>query len=273
MDLLRAFIELIARRKIWSLFIFVAVITGTIYSYRLRMSFEGIESATLQRGNIIDAVYAIGTVTVIKRLTINPLIGNNLRETYVREGDRVKKGAPLIALDPGITFRAPFDGVVNYAPYRVGENTVASVPLMVFTDMSHVYVVATMEQQGALRIKVGQIARISFDSLRGEVFEGKVSAVYSYANNFLARIDSVNLPDFVLPDMTCDVAIVVEEKKDVLLIPIAAFDSGQVWVKRGHKPPFPVPVQLGVNDGLMSEVISGDLHPGDHVMIRKEIGP
>ena len=66
---------------------------------------------------------------------------------------------------------------------------------------------------------MGQDGEAELRFLRQQTFEGKVAAVYSYSNNFLARIDSVNLPDSILPDMTCDVAIVIAVHENALLIP------------------------------------------------------
>jgi len=272
MDHLRAIGEWIIRRKYLSLFIAILLIAGGVAARIIIHDSEGQLSDPIQRGTIIDAVYGIGTVTATRRLSFNPLTGSSVRHSFVREGDQVKKGKPLVETDDGNRHLAPFDGIVNYFPYRNGENAYLTTPMIVFTDMTDRYIVVTMEQQGALRVKVGQDAKLSFDSLRQKTYDGKVNAVYSYASNFLARIDSVNLPDSVMPDMTCDVAIVIGVHDNALLIPVAAFDNGQVWVKRGNGLPHSVPVKLGVIDGTTAEVVSGDLQPGDRVMIRQQVG-
>lgn len=237
----------------------------------LRHAFAGRLSEPIQRGTIVDAVYGIGTVTATRRMSYNPLVGNNVRQNFVREGDQVKKGGLLAQTDDGNMLRAPFDGIMNYLPYRPGENAYATTPMFIFTDMTNRYIVVSMEQQGALRVMVGQDAKLSFDSLRQKTYDGKVAAVYSYSNNFLARIDSVDLPAPVLPDMTCDVAIVIGVHKNALLIPVVAFDNGKVWVKRGKSLPHPVPVKLGVIDGTSAEVLDGDIQAGDQVMIRDKV--
>lgn len=272
MDRLRAVGEWISRRKYLSTFIaalLVAVIVGIRFFVHVS---AGKLSEPIQRGTIVDAVYGIGTVTANKRHSFNPLVGDTVGRSFVREGDRVKKGMPLVVSSDGNVYRAPFDGIVNYMPYRPGENTYTTSPMMVLTDMSDLYVTVSMEQQGALRVKEGQDVKLSFDSLRQKTFEGKVAAVYSYSNNFLARIDALKFPDSVLPDMTCDVAIIIGVHENALLIPVVAFDNGRVWVKRGHGIPQAVSVRLGVIDGAVAEVIGGNLQPGDRVMIRDQVG-
>lgn len=272
MDQIRAFGEWIARHKFFSTFIAIFFISGFFGIRFLLDNSNGQVSDPITRGDVADAVYGIGTVTANRRYTISPLTGNHLSRSFVREGDKVKKGQPLLMTDDGVRFSAPFDGVANYFPIRPGENAIPSMPMLVFTDMADRYVLVSMEQQSALRVKPGQNARLSFDALRNTTFEGKVTAVYSYANNFLARVDSVNLPESVLPDMTCDVAIVINKHENALLIPITAFDNGRVWVVRGHSIARPAPIKLGVTDGTMAEVISGDLQEGDRVMIRNQVG-
>lgn len=273
MDRFRIVVEWLGRHKIFS---GIALLIAMVVSVALRHASQvsnGTLSAPLHRGEITDAVYGIGTVTPYHRMSYNPLVGSTLEKIFVAEGDLVAKGTPLLRAMEGITLRAPFDGTVNFLPYKVGENVYSSAPMMILTDMTHLYVVVSMEQQGALRVKPGQAAKISFDSIRDRTFEGKVSAVYSYSSNFLARIDGVNFPASILPDMTCDVAIVIGVHKSALLIPLAAFEDGRVFVKRGRALPRAVAVTVGVTDGTWAEVSSGDLESGDRVLIRKQVPP
>ena len=272
MDKIRSVLEWIVRRKYLSSFIGLLLLGGLLTVRYVAHASSGQMSDPIERGSITDAVYGIGTVTATNRISFNPMVGATLSQIFVREGDRVKKGMSLIRTDDGNIFKAPFDGVANYFPYHRGENALTSSPMLVVTDMANRYIVVNMEQQGAIRVKVGQTAKLSFDSLRKTTYEGKVAAVYSYANNFLARIDAVDLPDSILPDMTCDVAIVISVHENALLVPIAAFDNGHVWVKRANGLPHEIPVEIGVNDGNLIEVTKGDLESGDRVMIRQQVG-
>jgi multidrug efflux pump subunit AcrA (membrane-fusion protein) len=272
MDTLRAILDWIVKQKYWSLLIAFVLIGGIVATRAYLRSSAGKLSDPVKRGDIIEAVYGIGTVTATNRISFNTMVGATFSQIYVREGDRVTKGMPMIRTDNGNILRAPFNGVANYFPYHLGENALVSSPMLIITDMSDRYVVVTMEQQGALQVKVGQVAKLSFDSLRKATFDGKVAAVYSYANNFLARIDAVALPIAVLPDMTCDVAIVIDVHKHVLVVPITAFESGGVWVKRGNALARKVSVEVGINDGVFIEIMKGDVQEGDRVMIRPQVG-
>jgi len=271
MDRLRAIGEWIARRKYLSSLLAALLIGGAVAAHFLLDAYSGRFSHPIKRGNITDTVYGIGTVTAYKRFSFNPQVSNTVIESFVMEGDTVKKGTRLLNTGAGDTHVAPFDGIVNFFPYRRGENAYPSSPMMVITDMHDRYVLVSMEQQGAMRVRTGQEVKISFDSLRDKVFEGKVSAVYSYLGNFYARITVADLPDFILPDMTCDVAIVIGVHENAILIPASAFVAGKVWVKRGAGLPHETKVKLGIIDATHAEVVDGDIQPGDEVEIRTKV--
>ena len=232
---------------------------------------DGTLSAPLQRGGIVDAIYGIGTVTATRSYAIKPGVITTIRNLYVKEGDYVHKGGKLANID-NVVYSAPFDGVVNYLPFKVGENVFAQLPIAVVTDLLNRYLVVSLEQQGALRIKAGQKTKLSFDSIRQQTFDGVVESVYSYNGSFLARIDVSTLPSEFLPDMTADVALHLQAD-DRELMPVAALENDSVWVKRGFMIPEKVAIKLGVVDSSMAEVVSGDLRPGDRVLIHRKVGP
>lgn len=230
-------------------------------------------SSPLKKGSIIESVYGIGTVTAVKTYQIRSGVTSTVIKLLVREGDKVKKGDKLIIMDPSTVFSAPFDGTITFLPVKVGENVFPQAVLMSVVDLSDRYLVVTLEQQGALRVRQGQKAKLSFDSLRSERFDGVVESIYSHDNNFLVRIKTSNLPEQILPGMTVDVAIGISERKDVLLAPLAAIEDNKVFVKRGAKRLTPVKIKTGIIDGTVAELISDEVREGDVLAIRKKVSP
>ena len=271
MDTLRSIIKWVSRHRIISSLASLLLIIGVVFARVIIDRSQGTLSAPLQKGSIVEAIYGIGTVTAKRSYSVKPGVISTIIDLYVKEGDFVHKGAKLANLDK-VVYRAPFDGVVNFLPFKVGENIFTQLPVVVLTDLTNRYLVVSLEQQGALQVRAGQKAKLSFDSMRNKTFDGTVESVYSYNSNFLARIDVSSLPAEILPDMTADIAIVIRELKNVLLIPTSALETDSVWVKRGSRIPSKSPVKLGVVDGAMAEVVSGDLKEGDRVMIRKKVG-
>lgn len=272
MDTLRTLTKWISKHRALSFLVALTVTALLVFARVVVNRSQGSLSEPLRRGTIIDGVYGIGTVTAIRSFAVKPGVIATIDSLYVKEGDSVRKGAELARIDK-VSYRAPFDGVVNYLPFKVGENIFTQLPALVLTDLMDRYLVVSLEQQGALRVRAGQKAKLSFDSIRSQNFDGVVQSVYSYNSNFLARIDVTSLPAEILPDMTADVAIVIREVKDALLIPIAAYENGFVWIKRGHMIPMKVAVKLGVVEGTLAEVTSDDLRVGDTLMIRRKVTP
>lgn len=270
MDKLRLFFKWIRSHRIISLLVAV-VIFGSIFLSRTFVErSQGEITDPLKVGNIVDAVYGIGTVTAARSYSIKPGVVTSISSVYVKEGDYVRKGDRLIKIDDNL-YRAPFDGVINFLPFKISENVFAQVPVLVITDLMNRYLVVSLEQQGALRVNVGQRAKVSFDSLRSQSYDGTVEAIYSYNGNFLARIKVDDLPKQILPDMTADVGIIVREIKNVLLVPTLALEGNSVWVKKNRGLPTQEIVKLGIVDGVMAEIVSGNIGKGDRLIVRKKI--
>ena len=272
METLRGLTKWVGKNRIASLLAGLILIALVVFSRVYIARSQGLLSDPLQRGSIVDAIYGIGTVTAKRSFAIKSGVISTLTELYVKEGDFIHKGGKLAKLDK-VLYRAPFDGVVNFLPFKEGENIFTQLPVLVFTDLLNRYLVVSLEQQGALRVRIGQKAKLSIDSIRNQSFEGVVESIYSYNSGFFARIDVSSLPAEILPDMTADVAIVIRKLEHALLIPTSALENDTVWVKHGHRIPHQVHVKLGVVDGAMAEVVSGDLKEGDQILIRKKVGP
>ncbi len=272
MNFLRSLKNWIGQHFILSMLGFSILLAALIFTQKILDRRNGVVTEPLKKGRIVDAVYGIGTVTALHSFSIKPGVTQNLRKLYAREGDFVLKGAKLASIDQ-ITYHAPFAGMVSYVPFKVGENVFSQSPIMVVTDLTDRYLVVNLVQQSALRVRPGQKAIISFDSMRQKQISGVVASVYSYSANFLARIDVANLPNEILPEMTADVAIIIQELQDVLTMPTAAFENGHVWVVKSNGIPSSVEVKLGVVDEAMAQVLSGDIHENDQLIIRKKPSP
>jgi multidrug efflux pump subunit AcrA (membrane-fusion protein) len=258
------------KNKIFAVLAAAVFVVAVVKGRGCAKSLEGDLSAPIQRGTIIESVYGIGTVTANKTFQFKAGVINTIHNLFVKEGDVAKQGDALLELDGGVVVKAPFDGTVTSLPFKVGENIFAQSVVLELVDLLDRYLVVSLEQRGALRVRRGQPAKLSFDGMREESFTGAVDSVYSSGNNFLVRIDISKLPPQILPGMTADTAIGIQERQNVLLVPVAAIDHGMAYVQRnGIKQK--VNVQTGIIDGDMAEAVAGDLNEGDRLLIRKKV--
>ena len=232
-------------------------------------AYSGQLSNPIQRGNIIDAVHGYGTITTDRHFSFNPHSGQNIEKIFFKEGDIVKKGMPLMQTSSRVIIRAPFTGLVHLRPYKTGESTYATEPLIILKDITDRYILVNLENRKASRVKIGQKVKISFELLPQSFFWGEISSLLSSPNKTIVRITVANLPEQILPDMTCNVGIVIGQRENVLLIPISSFAKGYVWVRRGNSFPKKVQVAFGVTDKNWAEVLVGDIQIGDRVMVHK----
>lgn len=225
-------------------------------------------SIQVKRGDLVESVYGIGTVTANKNFNLKVAIPTNVKEIFVHEGDFVIKGAPLLLLEDTPVFKAPFSGTVTALYYKVGEAVTPQSIMLTLTDMKDRYLTISLEQQGAVRVEPGQQAKLSFEGLRDQVFDGKVDALFSRDGQFLVRVQSATLPEKILPGMTMDVAIVVKRKPNALVIPLRALSQGSVQkkTKSGYEL---IPVKIGLVDEDKVEILQSTLQEGDEVLLPK----
>lgn len=221
----------------------------------------------LRRVPAIEAVYGIGTVAANRRYLAISGVTAVVRELLVKEGDAVKRGSPLVRLDGVGTLIAPLSGVVTSVSHKENETVFPQSPILSVTDMRDRYVIVSLEQRAALRVRPGMPARMSVDTARDLALRGRVVSVYSNGSEFLARIAPGELPANILPGMNMDVAIVTREIPRALLAPLAAVAADRVWVSRDGARPILTTIVTGVADGPSIEIIGGDLREGDRVLI------
>ncbi|MBI1824660.1 MAG: efflux RND transporter periplasmic adaptor subunit [Nitrospirae bacterium] len=264
----------IQAHKIVVVLIFIAFAVWMIgLRFQKIQSDKGTYSDPVQKGTIIESVYGIGTVTANRTYQLKSGVTSIIRKLYVKEGDQVKRGNPLVAIEGTALMTAPFDGTITSLPFRNGESVFSQTVILNLVDLSDRYLVVSLEQQGAIHIRHGQKTKISFEGMRETSYEGVVESVYSKEDNFLVRINTPDLPPQILPGMTADVAIGIAEHKDVLVVPVASILTGRVQVKRNNEKPFSVQIKTGLIDGAMAELISGDIRPGDRLLILRKVAP
>jgi len=222
----------------------------------------------LERGAIVEAVYSLGTVKPIQEYSLKFGVAASIRELFIEEGETVNKNQALLSNDSGIVFRAPFSGTITNLTLSKNEIVMPGVPLLKLIDMKNAYIQVSLDQESALLVRANQKVQLSFESIRGHVYQGYVERIYPSQGQFIVRIQVKSLPEGILPEMTTDVAIEVAKKENVILVPLIAIDKGKVIrIRNGKKQK--VDVKLGAINSEYAELIDGDLLENDEVFINK----
>lgn len=221
------------------------------------------------KGDITEAVYGLGKVKSHQKFDVIIGIMSTMTNQYVDEGYNVKEGEPLLQFERAPVVRAPFSGTVTLLRVKKGETALPNMPILRLENLNSRFIELSIEQESALRIQKGQKARISFESLRGNVLNGTVTALFPREDEFIVQVEVNNLQPNVLPGMTADVSVEVGKIKDGILIPVASISEGMVTVKRdGHWKK--EQVSVGHANGTDVEVLGGTLKESDEIRMAKE---
>lgn len=143
-------------------------------------------------------------------------------------------------------------------------------------DSTTMQVVVPVNQVDIAKVSVGQSSNITLDAYPGQNFSGTVTQIsptgttQSGVTTYNVTINVTNQNNMMKSGMSANVTIVIAQKKNVLVVPSAAVHatgSSQTVLLApvGSAAPVVRTVQIGLDDGKNSEVISG-LQEGDRVV-------
>ncbi len=188
---------------------------------------------------------------------------------------------------------SPVDGTVVSRNVTMGQTVAASFQtptlFLIATDLAKMEVDANVSESDIGGIKPGNKATFTVDAYAKRTFEGTVTQVRQSPQTVQNVVTydiviSVNNSDLALmPGMTAASRIVIDQRNDVIRVPNQALryvpksaaggvktDRAQIWILREGKPT-PVPVVAGLDDDNFTEIVSGDVKPGDLVVTAEQL--
>ena len=184
------------------------------------------------------------------------------------------------------TIRAPISGIVLQRPTEVGDavssllnlGSAASL-IMILGDTSSVYIKGDVDEADIGKTELNQRVRTKVESYPNESFEGVVKRIapmgkdQNNVTTFEGRVTISNPQGKLRVGMTANAEIVLEERKNVLLVPETALvyekdksTSVQLLApgtKQGWRK---APVKIGISNGQRTQV-SGGLKEGDKLVL------
>jgi macrolide-specific efflux system membrane fusion protein len=174
---------------------------------------------------------------------------------------------------------SPTSGVIASVSTQEGETVSASLAAPTFVsiiDLRRLEVQAYVDETDIGKIRVGQETSFTVDTYPDTDFKGTVTAIYPKAviqDNVVNYIVTVEINDshgkILRPEMTTNVTISLETRKNVLTVPTSAItrERGEryVTVLEGEKK-IQRKIKTGWKDNGSTEIISG-LKEGEQVLI------
>lgn len=172
---------------------------------------------------------------------------------------------------------APFDGVVARNNLVVGESPPQGAAIELI-DLSSYYVDVTVDETDIVNVQIGQRAKLTLDALPDDEITGRITRVAQIPTvvgqlvSYTVRVtlDATDAP--VRVGMTATATIVVNELRDVLLLPNRfiridrATQQAFVTVQDDAGQFIDQAVELGVRSETETQVVSG-LTAGQRVVL------
>jgi HlyD family secretion protein len=196
------------------------------------------------------------------------------------------------------TIVSPIDGVVISRNVDVGQTVAASLQApTLFTiaqDLTRIQVDTNVAEADIGKLRAGMKVEFTVDAYPAHTFKGVVRQVRDNATTlqnvvtYDAVIDVDNSERLLKPGMTASVTFTYATRDDALRLPNAALrfkpdrtvlaamgapppgsvraDERLVWLLRGGRA-VSANIKVGISDGTSTEVLSGQLGPGDHAIV------
>jgi len=188
----------------------------------------------------------------------------------------------------------------------VAASLQAPVLFTIAQDLTRMQVEASVVEADVSRFEIGQPVTFTVDAHPGRPFTGTVKQIRKAPQivqnvvTYIVVIAAENPDEVLLPGMTANLEVVVAKREHVLKVPNTALRfrpadlpidegprdmhggavaakgdrhsdargvAGRAFVIGSNGTPTPVPLRLGITDGRMTEVLTGDLTEGQTVII------
>lgn len=178
----------------------------------------------------------------------------------------------------GGVITAPVDGVVGEVTAQENQPLAADERMLTLHTTDSFNLVVGVDELDIGNVQLGQDANIELDALEGQVLTGtvkKISQLGSPSGGVTTYSVTLEVPihDGMKMGMNGTATILVEQRENVLLVPIQALQSSRgeqyVWLAGegdDGAPGIRTPVETGLSDSNYAEVLSG-LNEGDEVVV------
>lgn len=170
---------------------------------------------------------------------------------------------------------APFDGLASAVNFGVGDT--ASGTAVSIVDLSNLQVKVTIAEVDMAKVKVGETAQMTLDALPGKTYTatvtaiGPVGTVTSGVVNYPVTVSITKADAEIRPGMTATLAVEVDHRTNVLLIPTRAVrtqNNQKIVSVLSQGKTVQKTIETGLSGDTLIEVTQG-LQEGDSVVVNQ----
>ena len=196
---------------------------------------------------------------------------------------------------------SPVDGVIIDRRVSIGQTVVSSMSassiFLIAKDLKKMQVWVSVNEADVGSVRPGMPVTFTVDAFPDRTFQGEVYKIRLNATmsqnvvTYVVEVSTDNSDGVLLPYLTANVKFIKDSRKQALTVPNAALrylpDASQirpehqaalteaaglrsgreriVWVRDGSWPR-PEKITVGLNDGIVTEVVSGNLKEGMEII-------
>jgi multidrug efflux pump subunit AcrA (membrane-fusion protein) len=250
--------------------------SGGLFETRSSLKSIGV----VERADLFQQVTVAGMVAPLRRTLVNPPFSAYVRKLYVKLGDYVKQGDPLVTLTPSLRdhaedafpLRAPFSGRVVQVLHSEGEYVEEkkdNSPLLRIDDLNQLFIQSDVGEADINKIREGQEVLIRANSVSSRTYKGIIRSISLAAKEkkewsrsgdrveFETRMEVLDKDDQIRPGMSAIVDIITAHRKKVLTLAqeyIQKVDDDYfVTLENGEKRK----ISIGLKGDENFEILSG----------------
>ncbi len=197
---------------------------------------------TVTKQDLMSKVTVAGLLIPFRRTMFSPAYNAYVKKFFVKLGDEVKEGTPILTLSQSLRgiaeenypLRAPFPGRVVQVLKSEGEYVETGKDgsgILRIDDLSKLFITSDVPENDINRIRVGQEVLVKANPILDRSYKGIIRNIAIAAKErkegwnqngnrveFEVRIEIVDKDDRLRPGMSAIVDIVTDNKKGVLAL-------------------------------------------------------
>jgi multidrug efflux pump subunit AcrA (membrane-fusion protein) len=194
-----------------------------------------VNTTIAMQGQIQDYIALSGDIVAGSTVdTYTEAASGKITRVYVSVGQRVNRGAPIVAVDPsrpGLDYRAsiavaPISGTVVSLPAQVGMTVSPAVPLARISGSGALELRLYVAERFISKMALNLPCEITLDAWPGEVFQGSLSemspTVDPASRTMEVKVNVNNAGSKLKAGMFAKVRIITERKENIVKIPASA---------------------------------------------------